>query len=247
MKLNTKDQDIFFMSDPHFGHKNICKATSSWSDTTECRDFISVEAMDSYIIDQINRLVGEDDILFVLGDWSFGGEDNIWKSRIRINCKNIHFIIGNHDHHIERGIVFKGAKREEPYGKIIPGKPIGGEYPDYVSVDAPDMFSSISHYKRISIDGQEIVMSHFPMIAWDRSHKGSWMLHGHSHGTLFTDAATQWAGSDYWYKTSKILDVGVDSIFKIFGEYKPLKFQEIRKIMNKREVIFNDHHDQNTN
>ena len=41
-------------------------------------------------------------------------------------------------------------------------------------------------------------MSHYPMMAWNRHHDGSIMLHGHCHGSM-----------TYPF-TGRILDVGVD-------------------------------------
>jgi calcineurin-like phosphoesterase family protein len=58
--------------------------------------------MNDRIVRGINDVVGQDDILFHLGDWSFGGFESIWKFRHQINCQNIHLVLGNHDHHIER-------------------------------------------------------------------------------------------------------------------------------------------------
>ncbi len=45
-------------------------------------------------------MVKPNDIIYHLGDWSFGGHENIKIFRNRIKCKNIHLILGNHDHHI---------------------------------------------------------------------------------------------------------------------------------------------------
>ena len=66
------------------------------------RKFDSLQDMNQRLVDNINNMVGEDDILIHLGDWSFGGFDKIEEFRSQINCKNIHLTFGNHDHHIER-------------------------------------------------------------------------------------------------------------------------------------------------
>ena len=57
------------------------------------------------------------------------------------------------------------------------------------------------------------VTSHYAMRVWNRSHRGSINLHGHSHG-----------GLDRWKNQ---LDVGVDSAFKLLGEYRPFSFEEV--------------------
>jgi calcineurin-like phosphoesterase family protein len=104
MKINLlPEQNLFFTSDTHFSHSNICSATTRWKDAGDTvRQFSSLEEMNRTIVDNINEVVGEDDILFHLGDWSFGGFEQIEKFRSQLVCKNIHIVLGNHDHHIER-------------------------------------------------------------------------------------------------------------------------------------------------
>lgn len=243
MKLKSKKQNIWFTADTHYWHNNLTKSVSRWSDKTECRDFESVANMSIHMVNQINEYVKEDDILFFLGDWSFGGISNVWNFRRQLNVKTIHFIIGNHDHHIEfQNHELPNVRRAAPYSTEFEHfKPVGGEYPDYLF--GKDLFTSVQHYLKISVDGQIIVMSHYPILSWDSAYEGSYMLHGHTHGTLFASPATQWAGSAHWYHSSKILDVGMDAIFKTTGEYKPISFQEVRKIMNQKTVVFTDHHE----
>ena len=36
----------------------------------------------------------------------------------------------------------------------------------------------------IKLDGQLIVLCHYSMRKWNKSHYGSWHLYGHSHGNL---------------------------------------------------------------
>jgi calcineurin-like phosphoesterase family protein len=104
MKLTlNKGQNLFFVSDTHFSHANICSATTKWKDAGDTvRQFSSLDEMNRTIVDNINAVVGEDDILFHLGDWSFGGFEQIEKFRSQLVCKNIHIVLGNHDHHIEK-------------------------------------------------------------------------------------------------------------------------------------------------
>ncbi len=80
---------LWFTADTHFGHLNIMKYCH--------RPFHSVEEMDETMIRNINDLVHEDDILYHLGDFSFGST-LIWRNRIK--CKQIILIRGNHDKQI---------------------------------------------------------------------------------------------------------------------------------------------------
>lgn len=89
--------NIFFTSDTHYNHKNICRGTSLWNDKTRCRDFETLEEMNEKLISGINGSVGADDILYHLGDIGFGGAKSIHDFLNKTNCKNITLILGNHD------------------------------------------------------------------------------------------------------------------------------------------------------
>lgn len=79
---------IWFTSDTHFGHTNILKFNRS--------GFQSVEEMNEAIIHNWNTYVKEDDIVFHLGDFAFGGAE-VWKSALERLNGHIHLILGNHD------------------------------------------------------------------------------------------------------------------------------------------------------
>lgn len=148
----------FFTSDTHYGHANICRGVSRWEGKKGCRDFDTIEEMNNAIVDAINSTVGQHDILYHLGDWSFGGFSNIAKFRERIVCKTIHLVSGNHDYQILKKIN-----------------------------ETEHLFTSINQMKTRKICGQMISMCHFPLLVWEnhasKSHP-SWMLHGHCHGSM---------------------------------------------------------------
>ena len=85
---STKN-DIFFISDPHFGHQNILKYCN--------RPFKSTDEMNEFIINRWNLLVKEDDIVFILGDIAFGGAGLFDKIVPRLNGQK-YLILGNHDY-----------------------------------------------------------------------------------------------------------------------------------------------------
>lgn len=113
MKLNINTLDkIYVTSDTHAFHKNITRGTTSWTiedrgmangNVLGVRDFDTPEEMTEEMARRFNALIPEDGILFHLGDWSFGGEQNIPRFREMLDVKEIHLITGNHDHHIEAG------------------------------------------------------------------------------------------------------------------------------------------------
>lgn len=218
--------NIFFVSDTHYGHKNITGSTiSSWKDGYRC--FNTIEKMNTAIVNGINSKVKQDDTLYHLGDWSFGGIDNIWNLYKQLICKNIHFIYGNHDDHIINDRQLPNCRRIAPYHQtIVDGCPEAGEYPDYVL--SKQLFLTTNDVLTIDIGKQKIFMSHYAHRVWLGSHKGVWHLYGHSHGAL---EDKEWG---------KSMDVGIDNYCKLFGKYEPFSFEEIRTIMDKREVI--NHH-----
>lgn len=162
MEYKDIKQDIYFTSDTHYHHKNIVKGCSSWDNKeVNCRYFKTLEEHDEYLIKTINDTVKEDDVLYHLGDWSFGGIENIWKFRNSIKCKNIHLILGNHDSHIKKNSVLPNI-----YTKLTRAK---------------DIFSSVCKYKEIVYKDTFICMFHYPLVTWNKANTGSIMLHGHTH------------------------------------------------------------------
>ncbi len=135
----------WFIADTHFGHANIMRYCH--------RPFATVEEMDETLIKNINSRVGRGDTIRFLGDWSFG---EAAKYRKQINCPNIHFIMGNHDH--------------EPHAVYR------------------DLFTTVRDLDdiKVTLNGKrvDIVLCHYAMRVWNKSHHGSWQLYGHSHNTL---------------------------------------------------------------
>ena len=162
MKLTlNKGQRLWFTSDTHYNHGNICSATTQWTNPVTCREFISLEQMNSHLIGNINEKVEQDDILFHLGDWSFGGFEQIQNFRDSIFCKNVHIITGNHDHHIESDK--EGCQK---------------------------LFSSVNKYLNLVVKWnvgtplmgeQRFALMHFPIASWDNMARGAIHLHGHVH------------------------------------------------------------------
>ena len=71
------------------------------------------------------------------------------------------------------------------------------------------------HIWRKTIEKQPIVVCHYNMRTWPRSHYGSWQLFAHSHGTLDP--------------VGKQHDIGVDN-----NNFYPVSFDEIIEIMKNR-------------
>lgn len=87
-KYKFDPEHTFFTSDTHFGHANIIRFCN--------RPFKNVEEMDEALIESWNQVVSEDDTVFHLGDFAFGGS-SVWKEIIPRLKGHINLIIGNHD------------------------------------------------------------------------------------------------------------------------------------------------------
>ncbi len=109
---------------------------------------------------------------------------------------NINWVLGNHD-------------------KALKGK-----------AEIKARMSSIQPLLELNVDGQHIVMCHYPMLTWNKAHYGAWMLHGHSHGTL-----------RHPYEGMRLMDVGVDT-----NQLTPYSLEEVRQYMQGRGHTSVDHH-----
>lgn len=79
---------VWFTSDLHFWHKNICKYCN--------RPYETIEEMNEAIIANWNSVVKEDDVVFVLGDLGFCGIEKLRHLMSQLKGK-IFLIQGNHD------------------------------------------------------------------------------------------------------------------------------------------------------
>ena len=183
MKIElNKGQRLWFTSDTHYNHANICRATTNWTGADNLtRDFSSLDRMNDELVYWINSYVGQDDILIHLGDWSFGGFESIKAFRDRIVCKNVHLVLGNHDHHIQRN-----------------------------KDNVQSLFSSVHEYlylevkrpgrsKKEAMDRFTFVCMHYPIASWNNMNNGVIHLHGHVHLPINLRVAD-----------GKAMDVGVD-------------------------------------
>jgi len=216
MKIDITNRKVWFCSDTHYAHKNICKGVSDWKklnestgETEVCtestRPFETLEEMNEVIVNNINAVVGEDDILFHDGDWSFGGYERILEFRKQIKCKNIYLILGNHDHHLERDPDLKGH------------------------------FVKVRNYMEVTLvwkeDGkkksQALVFFHYPLLSWNQMYRNVFMLHGHVH-----------TKGERRFGNGKTMDIGMDG----HPEFRPYSLDEIQSLLSDRVYQGSDYH-----
>jgi calcineurin-like phosphoesterase family protein len=162
------------------------------------RPFSSVVAMNDAIINRCNELVGPGDNLYHLGDFCWYS-DELETLRRRIKCNTIHLIYGNHD----------GKRiRKGKYKKVV----------DRCFVSADDL-------RKIEVEEQQIVLCHYAMRVWEKSHYGVYHLYGHSHGYLLDDPH------------ARSFDVGVDC-----WNFYPVSLAQVHERMAKKTWQPIDHH-----
>jgi calcineurin-like phosphoesterase family protein len=147
----------WFIADTHYHHKNIIRGLSDWPEGSGQRAFDDFDSHDKWLVDMINDQVQYEDVLHHIGDWSFGGKDQILAFRNRLNVGTVHLILGNHDHHIQKHMESAYLR----YG-----------------------FASVSHYKELTIGDRNLVLMHYPIASWNNMDRGAIHLHGHVHGKI---------------------------------------------------------------
>ena len=202
LKFKTSVQNIHFSSDLHCFHdKDFIWKVRGYN---SCQEHLDA------VIQKWNAQVGADDIVFFLGDFIFGKEaqQNMIKVLERLNFKEIHMMQGNH------GSGYRQLKNL--HGQYMQ---IGDKTVHF----SPD-------YMEISVDGQPIVLCHYPIVSFNNQSHGSWMLFGHTHQNIYKSEIGP------FLMKLKMMDVGIDHCGR------PLSFKEVKEIMDARPLHSFDHH-----
>lgn len=135
----------FFTSDTHFGHENIIKFCK--------RPYANVEEMNEALIENWNKVVGKDDIVFHLGDFALGGS-TVWNSTLdRLNGK-IYLIFGNHDRkNLRQGFAAR-------FVEVLP----------QLQIEIEGRSIYLNHYPFLCYGG-----------SWRNPDNAVWQLFGHCH------------------------------------------------------------------
>lgn len=165
----------------------------------------SVLNMNKEMIRLWNETVKPEDTVYLNGDFGFAPKNKLIEVLERLNGQK-HLNLGNHDQEIIKNRSdFLHEKR----------------------------FLSIRDYRELTVEGHKIRMFHYGCRVWEGSHRGTWLLYGHSHNTLPPQG--------------KSVDVGVDSTPILgYAPYRPFSFQEVKSFLDKQQIVNNDHHSDNT-
>lgn len=178
------------------------------------RSFWTAKDMDEAFIANWNQAVGIKDDVWVLGDVSFHKTERTVEI-LRALRGRLWLVRGNHDK-----MLVKKPETSAMFQRIC----------DIHTLKVPDTDAA---------DGksQRIVMCHYALRTWEKSHHGAWNLHGHSHGSLPA--------------IGRQLDVGVDATAKRFQsesyfpngyDYRPVSYAEVKAHMAQCAFQAVDHH-----
>lgn len=154
------------------------------------RPFATIAEHDDTLVARWNARVSDRDVVHVLGDFALCRPDHAAEIARQLRGHK-HIVWGNHD---------KRSRRDKRFLDCFES------HHDLVTVKVQDADAP---------DGvQCVVLCHFAMKVWDKSHHGAWHLYGHSHGSMPDDPY------------SRSLDVGVDC-----WDYAPVSYDEVKAKM----------------
>lgn len=191
-------------------HNGVWKGegSSNWRMSEE-----AVQTMTDTLIAETNAIVGEDDILYHLGDVGMAPKpgsskkrwdryyDEVRYYRDRIKCRTIHLVWGNHDDYCIR-----------------------------------DLFTTTDKMMSVHVPGLgDLELCHYLMGIWNGSHRYVLNLYGHSHA----EAEDFW---DKMFPQRRQMDVGVDNAYRLLGKFRPFSVEEIKRFIGHRTGVYFDHH-----
>ena len=171
MNTDTLIRPDWFASDHHFGHENIIRF-----EPDARGHFNSVNHMNAEIVSRHNALVGENDVVFFLGDVALGRpfeEQLAWAGRMN---GDKHLILGNHDR--PHPIMTKNEERRAEFAKAY--EEVGFTiHPLEMNVAIGDQAVKVHHYPyRGVVDGIEEATKHD---VWRPEPSTQPLVHGHIH------------------------------------------------------------------
>lgn len=124
-------------------------------------------------------------------------------------------VVGKNDEVYHLGDVSLGVKGVEEIMSQLYGRHhlIVGNH-DPKPLQRLPVWESVSVYKEIKDKDRTVVLFHYPMLEWNGAWRGSYHLHGHTHGNITEYPRTHVVdvGVDVWDYTPVTLDTIIDSM-----------------------------------
>lgn len=191
---------IFFTSDLHIGHRNILRFCQ--------RPFLDLKDMATDIAANWNSVVGENDIIFDLGDMFWWNSRHEVKKFVDKLNGTIYKVPGNHDMDCRR--LFELCDPE----KVT-------VLDDISVVWIENLFPETN---RVT----ELWLSHMPLMTWPHRGNGAINLFGHIHSGPLSTASMDVPEKDLHLWPKQQYDVGADN-----NNYTPIEIQEIFKKLDR--------------
>lgn len=96
---------------------------------------------------------------------------------------------------------------------------------------------NFSEYKMVKCCGVPTVLCHYPFAFWDKSHRGSYHLHGHLHYNKHREAMMDQMQLPFNADTGKrrSMDVAPEHSLERWGYYRPFNEEDVHEILGARK------------
>lgn len=208
VKISSTDHNVLFWGCLHYGHD------PKWDvPIWKTRGYNSSIDHDNAIINNWNNKANKNTVGFLLGDNIFGhnADERLKNLFSRLEFDTLYVLPGNHQ---------AGYKQlfESSDGSMQIG-------------DKKIFF--VPNYLEIFVNGQAIVLSHYPILSWNGAGKGAYHIFAHVHGNLNRSEL----GRMY-------LATGLNYEVSVENCSSPITFGELRAEMRKRQKSCPDHHNE---
>lgn len=186
---------VFYVSDTHFDSRRMHEF--DFMNNEDVPKFADYLERNQVIIDNWNDIVTNNDIVWFLGDFASANKERTKELLLELNGEK-HVLLGNHDKHF---------------------------FYDFVRDKSLKVKSVQDGIKMFYDNNRPVVLSHYPILCWDKQHKGAYHVYGHTHSTV-EDKIFQEAGRMLVMKTGmnsfRALNAGV-----MCNDYKPCTLDEL--------------------
>jgi len=210
VKITAKDHDVLFQGCMHYGHDPNWD-TPLW----KLRGYNSSREHDEGLIHNWNKKANASTIGFLLGDTIFGhnADERLLSLFRRLDFKELYVLPGNH----QAG--YKQLLERVQDNILLPG---ASEY---------KKVHFVPNYLEAVVNGQAIVMCHYPILSFNGMAKGAYHIYAHVHGNLGRSELGR-----LYQNTGLTYEVSVENC------PSPITFGELRAEMRKKVQSSPDHH-----
>jgi calcineurin-like phosphoesterase family protein len=209
VKINSTDHDVLFWGCMHYGHDPKWEVPI-W----KLRGYNSSAEHDEGLISNWNKKANKNTVGFLLGDTIFGhdAQDRLLRLFNRLEFKELYILPGNH---------------QAGYKQILDSLD-----ENILNLNGHEkLVHFVPNYLETIVNGQAIVMSHYPILSWNASGKGSYHVFAHVHGNLNRSELGR-----LYQKMGLNYEVSVENC------PSPITFGELRAEMRKKIQSCPDHH-----